>query len=167
MIIEDLSTGEELEALIEPVAKEDFKVISKDKIRFNAFDWNKYKGKEVYKLRLKTDQTIQGLMCLRDFPPEMGVNALEIELLEVSAENRQAGKKLSGIAGCMIAFACRESFKRGYQGWVFLIPKTYLIAHYSDAYGFVHVPLITPDRPEGIMELDTLSAHLLIKKYLA
>ncbi|RPE09157.1 hypothetical protein EGT74_19295 [Chitinophaga lutea] len=167
MTVENPLTGEKLEVIIEPAAKEDFKVISKDKIRFSAFDWNKYKEKEVYKLRLKTDQTIQGLMCLRDFPPEMGVNALEIELLEVSAENRQAGKKLSGVAGCMIAFACRESFKRGYQGWVFLIPKTYLIEHYSSAYGFIHFPLITPDRPEGIMELDTIGAHLLIKKYLA
>jgi hypothetical protein len=165
MELEDTSTAEKFEALIEPLTANDFKVIKKDKSRFDKFDWNVYKSKEVYKLRLAADETILGLMCLIDHPGE-GINAIEIELLEVSADNRRGKKKLAHIAGCLIAFACRESFKRGYEGWVFLVPKTYLLQHYPAKYGFTHVPIKTPARPEGIMELNTSNSLKLIKKYL-
>ena len=45
-------------------------------------------------------------------------------------------KKTGNIAGCLIAFACRESFKKGYGGFVSLMPKTELISYYKN-YGFV------------------------------
>lgn len=71
-----------------------------------------YKSQEVYKLRLKTSELILGLMCLIDHrDPE--TRAIEIELLEVSIENTRSTKKWDRIAGCLIAYACRESFKRG------------------------------------------------------
>lgn len=165
MVLEDTSSGEKFEAIIEPMTPNDFKAIKKDKVRFDSFNWNVYKNKEVYKLRLTTDETILGLMCLVDHPGE-GINAIEIELLEVGADNRRGKKKLTHIAGCLIAFACRESFKRGYEGWVFLVPKSYLLEHYPAKYGFIHVPIKTPDRPEGFMELSTISSLRLIKKYL-
>jgi hypothetical protein len=165
MVLEDTSTGEKFEALIEPVTANDFKAIKKDKARFDKFNWNVYKSYEVYKLRLAAEETILGLMCLIDHPGE-GINAIEIVLLEVSAENRRGKKKLANIAGCLIAFACREAFKRGYEGWVFLLPKTYLVQHYPSKYGFTHVPIKTRERPEGIMELNTSSSLRLIKKYL-
>jgi hypothetical protein len=165
MQLEEVSSGEKFEAIIEPMTPKDFKAIKKDKIRFDSFDWNAYKNNEVYKLRLAADETILGLMCLIDHPGE-GINAVEIDLLEVSVENRRGKMKLAPIAGCLIAFACRESFKRGYDGWVFLTPKTYLLDHYPSAYGFTHVPFKTQDRPDGFMELNTGASLKLIKKYL-
>jgi len=63
------------------------------------------------------------------------------------------GKKLDRIAGCLIAFACKESFKRGHDGCIFLIPKTYLINHYQEKYGFHYMPWKTEKRPEGFMIL--------------
>jgi hypothetical protein len=165
MVLEDTSTGEKSGTLIEPVTANDFKIIKKDKARFGLFNWNAYRKHEVYKLRLATEENILGLMCLIDHPPERGINALQIELLEVSAENSRGKKKLAHIAGCLIAFACRESFKRGYDGWVFLVPKTYLLQHYQAKYGFTHVPIKTWG-PEGFMELNTAGSLKLIKKYL-
>ncbi len=165
MVLEDTSSGEKFEAAIEPMTANDFKVVKKDKIRFDSFNWSKYKNQEVYKLRLVTDEIILGIMRLVDHPGE-GINAIEIELLEVAADNRRGKKKFAHIAGCLIAFACREAFKRGYEGWVFLIPKTYLLQHYPAKYGFTHVPIKAPGRPEGIMELNTSSSLRLIKKYL-
>jgi hypothetical protein len=165
MFLEDISSGEQLEAVIEPISADDFKSIKKDKARFDSFNWNTFKNKEVYKLRLVNDEAILGLVCLTDHPGE-GIDAIEIELLEVSADNRRGKKKFAHIAGCLIAFACRESFKRGYEGWVFLIPKTYLLQHYSSKYGFVYVPIKTSSRPEGFMELNTGSSLRLIKRYL-
>jgi hypothetical protein len=165
MVLEDTLSGEKYEAIIEPMTLTDFKSVKKDKARFDSFNWNIYKNKEVYKLRLATDETILGLMCLIDHPGG-GINAIEIELLEVGADNRRGKKKLANVAGCLIAFACRESFKRGYEGWVFLVPKTYLLEHYPTKYGFTHVPIKMLDRPEGFMELSTSSSLRLIKKYL-
>ncbi|HEV2482503.1 MAG TPA: hypothetical protein VGS79_22720 [Puia sp.] len=108
------------------------------------------------------DEMILGLMRLTDHPGD----GIEIALLEVSAENRRGKKKFAHIAGCMIAFACRESFKRGYEGWVFLVPKTYLVQHYSSKYGFIFVPIRTSSRPDGFMELNTGGSLRMIKRYL-
>lgn len=171
MELEDSQTGERFEAVIELATRKDFNTIKKDTSRFDAFHWSKYAGKEIYKLRLTGEDKILGVMCIQDYPPEEGVNALEIVLLEVSAETRSTKKlpdkkRFLGIAGCLIAFACRESFKRGYNGWLFLIPKSYLIEHYTQAYGFRYIPLNTAARPDGFMELNTSTSIKLIKKYL-
>lgn len=165
MFIREVATGEELEAVIEPMTNEDFKAIKKSRERFNKFDRSKYQGEEVYKLRLKNDETILGLMCLIDHEDE-AINAIEIELLEVSQENIGREKKLDNIGGCLIAFACRESFKRGHDGLVFLTPKTQLLEHYTSKYGFYHMPLKTMDRPEGLMILYEENSRKLIKRYI-
>ncbi|AYD49100.1 MAG TPA: hypothetical protein VFQ86_08690 [Arachidicoccus soli] len=165
MLLKDTATGNKLEAVVEPVTSKDFKIIKKDNARFDKFDWNRYERQEVYKLRLKNDETILGLTCLTEHTDE-ATNAIEIELLEVSTENIGEKKKLDNIGGCLIAFACREAFKRGHDGCVFLTPKTSLIAHYSAKYGFHHIALKTTQRPEGLMVLYGNGSRKLIKKYL-
>lgn len=145
---------------IEPLWPIEFKSIRAGR-RFK-FDWVQYRNLEVYKLKVIADETIVGLICLIDHPAETE-NAIEIECLEISRENVGAGKKYDGIAGSLIAFACKESFKRGHEGFVFLRPKSGLIKHYTEAYGFRHFPLRTLHRPEGIMVLDSRAARNLIK----
>jgi hypothetical protein len=163
--LEDTSSGERLEAVIEPLTNKDFKVIKTSRDRFDKFDWSKYRQQEVYKLRLLTEDAILGLMCLIEHTDE-ATNAVEIELLEVSKENMGTRKKLDHIGGCLIAFACRESFKRGHDGCVFLTPKTSLIKYYTSKYGFHHMPIKTFDRPEGFMILYDDGSRKLIRKYL-
>ena len=165
MVLEDTSTGEKLEAVIEPMKSKDFKIVKRSKERFNKFDWNVYQKEEVYKIRLATDDIILGLMCLVDHTDEE-TNAIEIELLEASSENMGPKKKLDHIGGCLIAYACRESFKRGHDGCVFLTPKTSLVTHYPSKYGFHHMPWKTEKRPEGFMILYEDGSRRLIKKYL-
>lgn len=165
MHIKSVATGEVLEAVIESMTNKDFKAIKKSKDRFNKFDWSEYQGDEVYKLRLKSDDTILGLMCIIEHEDE-ATNAIEIELLEVGEENIGSEKKLDNIGGCLIAFACRESFKRGHDGFVFLTPKTQLVEHYPIKYGFHYMPLRTVERPEGLMILYEENSRKLIKKYL-
>ena len=69
------------------------------------------------------------------------------------------------VGGCLIAFACRESFKRGYEGWVFLVPKTNLIEHYHSNYGFLHVRSSSTTRPNGIMTLNGKASQKIITDY--
>lgn len=165
MKLKDVQSGVEFEAEIERISKEDFKTIKKDVNRFAKFDWSRYKSKEIYKLRLKNGTEILGLMCITDHTDPQ-TDAIEIELLEVAIENVGADKKIENIGGCLIAFACRESIKRGHDGYVFLIPKTNLIEHYINVYGFELVPIRTPSRPEGILVLHGQVSRGVIEKYL-
>jgi hypothetical protein len=67
-------------------------------------------------------------------------------------------KKIDNIAGCLIAFAVRISFKKGYDGMVTLEPKNKLILHYRDKYGFEDVGYMMLVRGKNASELT--------KKYL-
>lgn len=165
MYIQNAITSEKSEVVIVPMTNLDFKALQKNRNLFNKFSWDDYRGNEVYKLTLKNDDQILGLMCLLDHKDDT-VNAIEIKLLEVSEENIGSKRKFENIGGCLIAFACRESFKRGHDGVVFLIPKTQLIDHYSSKCGFLHVGLKTIHRPEGFMTVYGDDSRKLINKYL-
>lgn len=71
-------------------------------------------------------------MSISDFPREKRIH---INLLEASKENVGKGKKVKNIAGNLIAYACKIAFKKGYDGFVSLLPKSKLVGHYM-AYGF-------------------------------
>lgn len=165
MMLGSAETGGEFEVVIERVADKEFAAIKKDKKRFPHFDWKAYEGLEVYKLRQVKNNITLGLMHIVDHT-DPGTDAIEIGLLEVSADNVGKDKKFDGIAGCLIAFACRESIKREHGGIVFLLPKGELIPHYARKYHFMHIPIGGPGRPHGIM-VTTLEVALgLIKTYL-
>ena len=165
MKVKDAQTGVEFDAEIELVSRQGFKTIKEDSERFPKFDWYLYKGKEVYELKLKNGNEILGLMCIIDHADPL-TNAIEIELLEIAAENVGADKKIENIGGCLIAFACREAFKRDHDGFVFLIPKTKLVEHYIKYYGFEYFPMKTVERPEGFLFLHDHTSRKLIEKYL-
>jgi hypothetical protein len=124
-------TGERIEAIIEHVFPADYKIIKTSK-RFPDFVWDKEKTHEVVKIRAKDPVEILGLMSLIDFSAEMSI---KINLLQTSAENVGHNKKYERIAGCLIAYACKQAFIRGYDGTVALEPKTELARHYMEKYG--------------------------------
>lgn len=165
MLLKNASTGDTVEAVIESVAEKDFDFLAKEKNGLYKFDWSRFREKEVYKLRLKQDQKILGLMSITDHS-ETTVNAIEIELLEISSDNLGSKKLFDNIAGCLIAFACSESFRRSHDGFVFLTPKTGLIEHYRTRYGFVLWPIKTIYRPTGIMILGQMASQHLIATFL-
>lgn len=75
-------------------------------------------------------------MGLIDWP---GEKRIEIKLLASSVENIGKGKIYEGIAGCLIAFACRLAVdKYGAEACVSLVPKTELIKHYMQKYHMLH-----------------------------
>jgi hypothetical protein len=98
------------------------------------FEWELEKRHEVYKLFLKEEEnTILGLISLIDYPDKLRIH---INLIEVAIEQVGKGKEFDHIAGCLIAFACSLSFKKNYEGFVSLTPKTNLIRLYQEKYGF-------------------------------
>lgn len=125
-------SGKLLEAVISEVANKDYRAIKKDP--GFSFDWETEKRYEVYKIYLLSDDnTILGLMSLIDIPGEYRIH---LNLLEVSKPYQGKDKELDFIAGCLIAFAAEIAIKRGYYGFVSLEPKTQLIDHYQNKYGF-------------------------------
>jgi len=132
MKLKHKTSGKSLEAVISEVADKDYRAIKKDS--GFSFDWETEKGYEVYKIYLLSDDNaILGLMSLIDIPEEY---RMHLNLLEVSKMHQGKGKEIDLIAGCLIAFAAEAAIKRGYYGFVSLEPKTRLISHYQDKYGF-------------------------------
>ena len=116
---------------IRKVQTEDFKTIT---IKRYFFKWKAYHNTcEIFKLTLLGKEDILGLIAIIDHPSE---ERLEIKLLAVSHENVGQKKRYDRIAGCLIAFACRNAIKR-YNNFpcVSLTPKTELKKHYIHKYG--------------------------------
>ena len=98
-----------------------------------SFDWGIEVGNEIFKLEILEKKEIIGLMSIIDISEEYRIH---INLLESSIQNRGKGKEIKNIAHSLIAFACKQSFSLGYDGFVSLYPKTELIEYYMKEYGF-------------------------------
>lgn len=132
MQITHLKTCIEKNVVIELISTEDYKVITKKRYWFN---WKTEKENKIYKLRFEGSDDILGLMALIYFKEE---ERIQINLLAVSKENRGDKKEYVGIAGNLIAYACREILKlHGINGCVSLESKTVLKAHYMKKYGML------------------------------
>ena len=128
--IENAITGDIFDTEIIQLSVKNFKeIISNDWL----FDWKqeiRNKSKEVYKLTIKNNaQIIQGKI-----------------------------KIYLGIPGNLVAFACQQSFMKGYGGYVSFISKSKLIEHYSDTLGAKVLFANT-------MIIETSAALKLIHKY--
>jgi len=128
MFVLDTHTDEEAKVNISQ-----FEVSEAKSLENFEFDWSKEAAYETYKLSLTSDGQILGLLSFSRVIEELRI---EIRLLEISSKNRGEGKKYDRIAGILIAYACKESFQNGFYGFVSLVPKTRLIKHYEEKYGF-------------------------------
>lgn len=79
-------------------------------------------------------------------------------LIESSPFNKGKHKIYLGVPGNLIAFACRSSFQKGYDGFVSFHSKTKLIDHYIKSLGAYHFG-------GHLMIIDTAAAKILIEKY--
>ncbi|HVA98755.1 MAG TPA: N-acetyltransferase [Bacteroidia bacterium] len=130
MFITELSSEKKHKVVVEPVTKEDYKIITK---RRYFFDWKTERQFSVYKLRRSDDDTILGLVSFENYQKEKWI---DIRLLSVSFENRGSKKKYDRIAGTLIGYVCREAIKLyANKGCVALVPKGDLGEHYMSQYG--------------------------------
>lgn len=100
------------------------------------FNWRQLaREKDGHTFILKTTespQSVEGALLLK-----IGNEMLIMDTLEIVPHNiGRANKKYDYVAGCLIAFACRESFKLegAYQGYLTFFAKTNLIQWYIDKY---------------------------------
>lgn len=89
---------------------------------------------EVYKLTIVGNpDIIQGVMSIRKEADHIFMN-----LLENAPFNLGRQKLYEGVAGNLVAYACKLSFQFGFDGFVGFTAKTKLIQHYVDTLGAYH-----------------------------
>jgi hypothetical protein len=148
-------SGDSFETQVALLKKQELKEVTKTK-GWN-FNWRSelaQNDREVYKLTIVSNpHIIQGLTSLTIKPDHVYLN-----LLENAPFNIGKDKLYEGVAGNLVAFACKLSFQRGGQGFVSFQAKTKLIDHYVKTLGAYHFG-------GHLMVIDSIAAQKLIDKY--
>jgi hypothetical protein len=132
--IENVITGDSFPTEILPLSKSDIMHLTqKNGWKFN---WKMEYGqsdRDVFKLTiLWNPSVIQGLISIAQ---KQGY--LEMYLIESAPFNFGRNKMYYGVAGNLVAFACKRSFEFGFSGFVSFTAKTTLIDHYTKTLGAV------------------------------
>lgn len=89
---------------------------------------------EVYKLTIVNNpEIIQGVLSIRKESDH-----IFMILLENAPFNVGRNKLYEGVAGNLVAYACKLSFQYGFEGFVAFTAKTKLIDHYETSLGAYH-----------------------------
>jgi len=133
------------------------------------FDWadielSRY---NIYKLQLKDDDIIQGLVAA-----EVVRGAVFIRLAESAPHNLGNDKKFVGVGGHLFAIAIKLSNAMGFNGYVFFDAKNMrLVKHYSEKFGAsrimarIHVYRmeIVEEKAQKLLEKYTLEGDLNVR----
>ncbi|MDE5487931.1 hypothetical protein FCL53_03185 [Elizabethkingia meningoseptica] len=151
----NIISGDSFRTEISLLTKNDLKNITKKK-GWN-FNWKtEYLdiSKEVYKLTIVDNiDIIQGLLSISIMNDHIYMN-----LLESAPFNIGKDKLYEGVAGNLVAYACKVSFQKGFEGYTAFIAKTSLIKHYEETLGAYHFK-------DQKMFIETEPAKLLVEKY--
>lgn len=152
--IEDALTGQIFDTDVIPFTSNDLKeVLKKHGWRFSWKSEFNCADRQLFKLVVRGDSAIQGLISLQSVE-----NYIEMHLIETAPHNYGNSKRYLGVAGNLVAFACKESFEAGFEGFVGFRAKTKLIQHYIDTLG---AELLFRDR----MSISGKSARNLVNSY--
>lgn len=132
--IENTSTGEVFDTEIVKLKNADAKQIKKPDWMFDWHNELKDKTKEIYKLTTTNNPTIiQGLLSIEDKQDHIFMH-----LIESAKFNKGKNKVYLGIPGNLIAFACKVSVDKGYEGFLAFDAKSALIKHYQESLHATH-----------------------------
>ena len=153
--IENRTTGDNFQTEILLLDSNDLKSITKG--NGWLFNWKvefRMPDRDVYKLTIRDNNSIiQGLISLTEREDH-----IYMHLIESSPFNRGKEKVYLGVPGNLVAFACKLSFHRGFEGYLSFTSKSTLIDHYEKTLGAQHIG-------GQIMVINTISALKLIDKY--
>jgi len=129
--IENVVTGDSFDTDISLLSKTELKLL---KAKEWLFDWKTEVNdstKSVFKLTIvENPKIIQGIISVEDRGDHIFMHLIE------SAEfNRGKQKVYLGVPGNLVAFACKLSDDRGYNGVVSYFAKTKLVGHYKESLG--------------------------------
>lgn len=132
--IENISTGEVFDTDIVRLTEAESNQIKEQDWQFDWITELKDKTKAVFKLTTVNNPTIiQGLLSIEDKQDHIFMH-----LIESSKFNKGKGKIYLGVPGNLVAYACKVSVEKGYEGFLAFDAKTSLIKHYQDTLGASH-----------------------------
>ena len=121
------------------------------------FNWKQEltnNNREVYKLTIVNNpDIIQGLISFT-----IKEDHIYMDLIESAPFNLGRNKLYEGVAGNLVAFACKVAFQRGFDGFLSFTAKTKLIEHYEKSLGAYHFG-------NHLMILETNASTILVDKY--
>jgi len=129
-------SGDSFPTEVLPVTKADIKSITKKNgWKFNWKAETVLNDREVFKLTIEGNpHIVQGLISIADRQDH-----IFLHLIESAPFNFGKPKLYEGVPGNLVAFACKESMDKGYEGFLSFFSKTKLIHHYEETLGAVHV----------------------------
>jgi hypothetical protein len=134
--IENAFSGDRFDTELSPVSTKDLDLINRKNNW--KFDWKsefKQANRFIYKLTVQGNpQIVQGLISFSDEDDH-----LYMHLIESALFNRGKNKVYLGVVGNLVAFLCKESWDRNYEGVIAFISKTRLIEHYELTLEAVHI----------------------------
>ena len=132
--IENTLTGEVFDTEIGRLISANAKQIKKADWQFNWLQELKDKTKEIYKLTTVNNSTIiQGLVSIEDKQDHVFMH-----LIESAKFNKGKGKVYFGVPGNLVAYACKVSVDKGFDGFLAFDAKTVLIKHYQESLHATH-----------------------------
>lgn len=153
--IENVSSGDNFPTEVSLLEKDELKKITKKNgWQFNWQQEFKNPKNEIYKLTINNNlNIIQGLVSI-----EIKLDHIFMNLIESASFNIGKNKTYLGVPGNLVAFVCKVSFQKGFDGFVSFIAKTQLIEHYKTSLGAYHFGA-------QLMIIDKVAALNLTKKY--
>jgi hypothetical protein len=122
--IENAKTGESFRTQILLFDKND-KSFTKSKWSFNWIKESNDASRKVFKLvTAENPSIIHGLLSVEDKGDHVYMHLLENAKFNIGKE-----KVYSGVAGNLVAFACKLAFEKGYDGYISFVSKTKLVEH--------------------------------------
>jgi hypothetical protein len=155
--LEDITTGKIFQTTFTLASSEDLVDL---KERGWLFDWNddELKRTNIYKLLIKDDATIQGLVSA-----EVVRGAVYVHLVESAPHNQPPNKKYDGVGGHLFAIAIKLSAANGFGGYIFMDAKNIELAeHYIKHLG---ARRMNTRFHEFRMEISEENAQKIIEKY--
>jgi hypothetical protein len=132
--IENTTTSEIFDTTVSKVTLKNLNEIKKSDWTFEWAFEIKDKTKEVFKLTtINNPSIIQGLVSLEDKQDHIFMH-----LIESANFNKNKNKVYLGVPGNLVAFACKVSVEKGYQGFLAFDAKTTLIKHYQESLYATH-----------------------------
>ena len=129
--IENAISGDSFKTDVAEITSFDLKRLKSHDWIFNWKKESKDPRKLIYKLVIDGNPLIiQGLISLQDRGDH-----IYMHLIESNKFNRGAKKTYLGVPGNLIAYACRLSFDKGYEGYLSFESKTRLKEYYQKTLG--------------------------------
>lgn len=152
--IENVISGDIFDTDVIQLFSNEIRQINKVDWQFKWQEQLKLSDREIYKLVIRDNiKIIQGLISLSDRGDH-----IYMHLIESAKFNKGKQKIYAGVPGNLVAFACRLSFDKGYEGYLAFDAKTVLVKHYQETLYATHF--------KGTkMMIETPAASRLINQY--